>query len=173
MRPDVAIIQLDSFQKKDFDRLISWIDNEALLITIAGTEFTFPLTHEQLHRYLLVPESHLFNAVDTAEKKVVGHAQLIKSGDGTYKIDKLIIGDKTNRGKGRGQAVINALLTYAFENLKAEIVELNVFDWNIAGIKCYEKCGFKVNPGIKQVFKLGDETWETINMVVRKTRELC
>ena len=69
-------------------------------------------------------------------------------------------------------AGINALLAYAFENRNAEIVELNVFDWNIAGIKCYEKCGFKVNPEIRQVFKVGDENWETINMVVRSTREL-
>ena len=166
------MIQLESFQRTDFDRLISWIDNEALLITIAGTEFTFPLTHDQLHRYLLISDSHLFNVVDTADKNVVGHAQLIKSGVGMYKIDKLIIGDKTNRGKGRGQAVINALLAYAFENLNAEIVELNVFDWNIAGIKCYQKCGFKVNPEIKQVFKVGDENWETINMVVRKMRDV-
>jgi RimJ/RimL family protein N-acetyltransferase len=162
------MIHLESFRRSDFDRLISWIDSAELLITIAGNEFTFPLTHDQLDRYLLVSHSHLFNVVDTADKKVVGHAQLIRSGDGMYKIDKLLIGDKTNRGKGRGQAVINALLTYAFENLNAEIVELNVFDWNIAGIKCYEKCGFKVNPGKKQVFKVGDESWDTINMVVKK-----
>jgi len=61
------------------------------------------------------------------------------------------------------------LLAYAFENRNAEIVELNVFDWNIAGIKCYEKCGFKVNPEIKMVFKVGDENRDTINMVVRRT----
>ena len=163
------MIRLEAFQRADFDRFINWIDSAELLITIAGNEFTFPLTPDQLDRYLLVSDSHLFNVVDTADKKVVGHAQLIQSGDGMYKIDKLIIGDKTNRGKGRGQAVINALLTYAFENLNAEIVELNVFDWNVAGIKCYEKCGFKVNPGKKQVFQVGDETWDTINMVVRKT----
>ena len=152
------MILLEPFQPGDFDRLINWIDNEALLITIAGTEFSFPVTHDQLHRYLLLSNSYLFNVVDAADKKVVGHAQLIRSGDRMYKIDKLIIGDKTNRGKGRGQAVINALLTYAFENLGADVVELNVFDWNIAGIKCYEKCGFKVNPDNKQVFKVGDET---------------
>ena len=166
------MIQLEPFLPSEFDRLISWIDNEALLITIAGNEFTFPLTQEQLQRYLLVSDSHLFNAVDATDNNVVGHAQLILSGERMYKIDKLIIGDKTNRGKGTGQAVINALLIYAFEDLNAEIVELNVFDWNIAGIKCYEKCGFKVVPEKKQVFKVGDESWITINMVVRKMREV-
>jgi RimJ/RimL family protein N-acetyltransferase len=162
------MIHLEPFQSEDFDRLVGWIDSEALLITIAGTEFTYPLTHDQLHRYLLVPYSYLFNIVDDTDKKVVGHAQLILSGDGMYKIDKLIIGDQSNRGKGRGQAVINLLLAYAFEKLNAKIVELNVFDWNVAGIKCYEKCGFKINPDKKQVFKMGDENWNTINMLVRK-----
>lgn len=162
------MIQLDPFKSKDFDRLMGWIDSEALLITIAGTEFTYPLTHDQLYRYLLARDSHLFNIVDDTDKKVVGHAQLILSGDGMYKIDKLIIGDQSQRGKGRGQAVIRLLLAYAFEKLNAEIVELNVFDWNIAGIRCYEKCGFKINPEKKQVYKMGDESWNTINMVVRK-----
>jgi RimJ/RimL family protein N-acetyltransferase len=162
------MIHLEPFQPKDFDRLIGWVDSESLLITIAGTEFTYPLTHDQLYRYLLVPNSYLFNIVDDTGNKVVGHAQLILSGEDMYKIDKLIIGDQSNRGKGRGQAVINLLLVYAFEKLNAKIVELNVFDWNIAGIKCYEKCGFKINPDKKQVFKMGDENWNTINMLVRK-----
>ena len=125
------MIRLEPFQPGNFDRLISWIDSEALLITIAGTEFSFPLTHDQLHRYLLISDSYLFNVVDADDQEVVGHAQLIRSGDKMYKIDKVIIGDKSNRDKGRGQHVINALLAYAFENLNAEIVELNVFDWNI------------------------------------------
>lgn len=162
------MIQLEPFQSRDFDRLIGWIDSETLLITIAGTEFTYPLTHDQLYRYLLIPDSYLFNVVDDTDKKVVGHAQLILSGGGMYKIDKLIIGDQSNRGKGLGQALIRLLIAYAFGKLNAEIVELNVFDWNIAGIKCYEKCGFKINPEKKQVYQMGDESWSTINMVVRK-----
>ena len=35
---DLSMIQLEPFQRTDFDRLINWIDNEALLITIAGAE---------------------------------------------------------------------------------------------------------------------------------------
>lgn len=163
------MIELKPFRPSDFDRLIRWIDSEALLITIAGTEFSYPLTHDQLHRYLLVPDSYLFNVVENADK-VVGHAQLIVSGEGMYKIDKLIIGDTSNRGKGRGQAVIHSLLAYAFDKLNAETVELNVFDWNTAGIKCYEKCGFKINPGKTQMFSMGDETWKAINMVVRRDK---
>ena len=46
------MIQLTAFSAADFDRFISWIDSEALLITIAGTVFSYPLTAVQLETYL-------------------------------------------------------------------------------------------------------------------------
>jgi RimJ/RimL family protein N-acetyltransferase len=41
---------------------------------------------------------------------------------------------------------MNELLDYSFRELDMNEVELNVYDWNIAGIKCYEKVGFVINP---------------------------
>ena len=162
------MIKLTPFTKADFDKFISWIDNEDLLITIAGTVFTFPVTNDQLQKYLDDETSHSFNIIDTSNDNVIGHAEIVLSGDNLYKIDKLIIGDKSNRGKGIGQQVIIALLDYAFTKLNAETVELNVFDWNIAGIKCYEKCGFVMNPAKQATFKSGNETWIALNMTVEK-----
>ena len=162
------MIKLTPFTKADFDKFISWIDNEDLLITIAGTVFTFPVTNDQLQKYLDDETSHSFNIIDTSNDNVIGHAEIVLSGDNLYKIDKLIIGDKSNRGKGIGQQVIIALLDYAFTKLNAETVELNVFDWNIAGIKCYEKCGFTMNPSKQATFKSGNETWTALNMTVEK-----
>lgn len=162
------MIKLTPFTQKEFDKLISWIDNEELLITIAGSVFSFPLTRNQLQKYLDDEKSHSFNIVDLSNDQVIGHAEIVLSGDNMYKIDKLIVGDKSNRGKGIGQYVINELLDYAFTKLNAGTVELNVFDWNIAGIKCYEKCGFIMNPAKQATFKAGDETWTALNMTVEK-----
>jgi RimJ/RimL family protein N-acetyltransferase len=159
-----TMIQLEPFTEADFDRLISWIDSPELLLTIAGPVFTYPLTADQLQRYRTDPKSHSFNVVDATTKKVVGHAEIVTMGNGIFKIDKLIIGDTSIRGKGIGQAVINQLLDYSFSSLKATTVELNVFDWNIAAIKCYEKCGFKVNPDKQSTFQMGDEQWIALNM---------
>ena len=85
------------------------------------------------------------------------------------KIDKLIIGDKSNRGKGTGQKVIEALLDYSFTKLDAQVVELNVFDWNTAGIRCYEKCGFQFNQDKQANFQVGDKAWLALNMTVEKS----
>lgn len=160
------MIKLTPFKETDFDKLISWIDNEGLLITIAGTVFTFPLTRGQLQKYFEDEKSLSFNIVEGNE--VIGHAEIVLSGQNLYKIDKLIIGDKSKRGKGTGQLAINALLDHAFTQLEAEIVELNVFDWNIAGIKCYEKCGFIMDPAKQATFKSGNETWTALNMKIEK-----
>jgi RimJ/RimL family protein N-acetyltransferase len=167
------MIRLEPFTQSDFDTFISWIDNEELLITIAGTVFSHPLTIEQLQTYLEDKNSHSFNIVDLSQGKVIGHAEIILSGHSTLKIDKLIIGDKligdkSNRGKGIGQEVINELLAYSFVDLGAKTVELNVFDWNIGEIRCYEKCGFVMNPAKQGTFRVGDKSWVALNMAIEK-----
>ena len=162
------MIKLTPFSKSNFDTLIFWIDNEELLITIAGTDFAYPLTGEQLQTYLDDKNSHSFNIVDFSQDKTIGHAEIVRSGESIFKIDKLIIGDKSNRGKGIGQKVINELLNYSFTELKAKTVELNVFDWNIGGIKCYEKCGFVMNPQKQATFEIGDKSWIALNMAIDK-----
>jgi RimJ/RimL family protein N-acetyltransferase len=164
------MIRLEPFTKSDFDRLISWIDTKELLTTIAGDDFTFPLTSHQLLTYLEEEKSLPFNLVDIFESKIVGHAQVLIKEKGLCKIDKLLVGDMSIRGQGIGQAAINSLLRYSFENLNATVVELNVFDWNVAGIRCYEKCGFIKNESKSQVFRVESSTWTAINMTIDKSR---
>jgi RimJ/RimL family protein N-acetyltransferase len=72
------------------------------------------------------------------------------------------------RGRGLGQQVMNALLKYAFENLSVHTVELNVFTWNIAGIKCYEKVGFSNNPSQESYFEVNGNTWIGLNMTMTR-----
>jgi RimJ/RimL family protein N-acetyltransferase len=162
------MIKIEPFNPSDFDLLISWIDNEELLVTIAGRVFSYPLTNEQLQNYLQLESSYSFTIVDAEQNIKIGHAEIILSGEDTFKIDKLIIGDKSNRGKGIGQEVINGLLEYSFTKLDAKTIELNVFDWNIAGIRCYEKCGFIINPNKQASIQIGDKTWTALNMTIGK-----
>lgn len=163
------MVKLTPFNSLDFDDFISWIDNRELLVTIAGTAFSYPLSSEQLQNYLALENSHSFTIIDTEQNKKVGHAEVVLSGEKTYKIDKLIIGDKANRGRGIGEKVINELLDFSFQNLNALIVELNVFDWNIGGIKCYQKCGFIMNEEGSTNFQVGDKNWTALNMTIKRT----
>jgi RimJ/RimL family protein N-acetyltransferase len=163
------MVQLTTFGKADFDTLISWIGNEALLVQIAGRYFTFPLTAEQLEHYLLDDKSIAFNIVDTESNNVIGHAEIILAGGGLCKIDKLIIGNTAQRGKGYGGTVIHLLLQYCFAQLNAAEAELNVYDWNIAGMRCYEKAGFTYT-GILQQTAINGEIWTAKNMRIDRNK---
>lgn len=165
------MISLTRFQEKDFDRLIRWIDSPELLITIAGNVWSYPVTATQLQHYLDDPKSYAFNLVVTPQDVVIGHAEIILNSDGSCKIDKLLI-DPSYRGKGLCVDIINALSHYAFGTLNVHSVELNVFDWNTAGIRCYERAGFSFNSEKKQLFKVGDKSWTAVNMSLTKNRFL-
>jgi len=161
------MIKLKPFTSDDFQQLISWIHSKELLVTIAGNYFSYPLTVEQLNAYLKDVNSHSFNIVDTATNRIIGHAEIYKTGNGIYKIDKLIIGDTASRGKGLCQPVMKALADHAFIQLQAKTVELNVFDWNTAAIRCYQKSGFVINADKTALFTIGDEQWTALNMIAQ------
>lgn len=169
------MIRLEQFTESDFDRLISWVDNKELLIAIAGVDFTFPLTRRQLSTYLSQKNSCSFNIVYNLTGEAIRHAEILVKQDGLCKIDKLLIGDSAIRGRGIGQATVNSLLHYSFRELHASEVELNVFDWNTAGIKCYEKCGFVKTAGSDQIFDFDGNRWTAFNMKIPRSRwqELC
>jgi RimJ/RimL family protein N-acetyltransferase len=164
------MIKLEPFTPDDFGRLISWIDNKELLMKIAGPNFSFPLTVGQLQRYLNDKNSLAFNVVDVSNDDIIGHAEICLSDNGTCKLDKVLIGEKSNRGKGVGLQLINELVKYSFEKLDVREVELNVYDWNIAGIKCYEKAGFSFNYNKKMTITINNEVWTALNMTLDKEK---
>lgn len=163
-----TIIKLEPFTTADFGTLISWIDSRELLITIAGTVFSYPLTDPQLQKYLNDKKSYAFNVVDVEQSKVIGHAEIYLTDDEICKLDKVLIGDRSNRGKGLGLLLINELLYYSFARLGVRMVELNVYDWNISGLKCYEKAGFTLNPNKKMFTKADGIDWVVLNMTITR-----
>lgn len=133
---------------------------------------TYPLTAEQLQKYVDDKKSLPFNIVDTDTNKVIGHSEIIVVDEVMCKLDKVLIGEPAARGKGTGLQIIQELLKYSFEKLNTQLVELNVYDWNIAGLKCYEKAGFKINPDKKQFTQLQGATWTALNMTIDRDRWL-
>lgn len=164
------MIKLEPFGPADFDRFILWIGNKELLLQIAGPYFSYPLTPAQLQNYLNDNNSFAFNIVDTLSNSVIGHAEIIPGDNKVCKLDKVLIGDETNRGKGIGRYIINLLLAFSFENLEAEKVELNVFDWNIGAIKSYERSGFIINYDKQMTMDVDGAIWIALNMVIDKEK---
>jgi RimJ/RimL family protein N-acetyltransferase len=67
------------------------------------------------------------------------------------------IGNSDYRSKGYGTEALKLFLNYLFNELGLRKVKLNVFCFNKRAIRCYEKCGFKVD-GInrKELYRNGE-----------------
>ncbi len=55
----------------------------------------------------------------------------------------IFIGDKNYRNKGYGTEAIKLLLEYGFRYMNLYNIKLDLMEFNIRALKCYEKCGFR------------------------------
>ena len=163
------MIKLETFDKDSYEDLISWINSEEQLMQFAGPAFTFPLTKEQLEISLSDQSRCAFKVVNCKTNVAIGHSEIYLTDHSAY-LGRIIIGDKELRGKGLGQQIVNLLLDFVFSKLDQIEVELNVFDWNVEAIKCYEKVGFVINPNKKSERKIKNRVWTAINMTIDKLK---
>lgn len=167
------MIDLETFEQSDFQYLKKWINTEEELVQFAGAIFDFPLTKNQIEDYLKDEKRKVYRVVFKTEKgkKNIGIAELYDHSEKTNKIARVLIGEKSVRGKGIGTYLINELVRHSFEYDEKEIVTLNVYDWNIPAIKCYEKVGFVKTTRETKITHFKDENWKAIEMRIHLNKE--
>jgi RimJ/RimL family protein N-acetyltransferase len=92
----------------------------------------------------------LWAIADQESNICLGHA-------GLYHVDHrvrasefgILIGDSSRWGKGIGREVTSAILTYGFDELNMNRVELSVLQSNAPAIRLYQSLGF-VEEGVKR-----------------------
>jgi diamine N-acetyltransferase len=76
----------------------------------------------------------------------------------------ILIGEPSARGKGYGTEAASLMLDYAFTALGLHNVRLHVLEYNLAGIRAYEKAGFReIGRRTKCHFASG-RWWDIIHM---------
>ncbi|WP_163970311.1 GNAT family N-acetyltransferase [Oceanobacillus halotolerans] len=167
------MVELRYFDHADFKQLINWVDSPQFLIQWAGPGFTYPLDEKQLERYLDNANEkgatlYIYKVVLAETGKVVGHISLDKIDrvNRSARVCRVLVGDKTVRGRGVGQQMMDAILKIAFRDLDMHRVSLGVFDFNYAAIACYEKAGFQKEGLKRDVAKVGDAYWSLWEMSI-------
>lgn len=160
------MITLRPFTKAHFFWLDKWIESKRELFQFAGSLFDFPIQDMQKDSYLSDNKRLPFQML--ADKTVVGHIEIYQESDEQAKLCRILVGEKSTRGKGIGEAAITLALDHCFTELSCKKVHLNVYDWNISAIKCYEKCGMKINPHVTSITHFENEKWVAINMSITK-----
>ncbi len=70
------------------------------------------------------------------------------------------IGVRDLRGLGYGTDAIRALLPYAFEVVRLEKLYLGVYDFNEAGLRCYERLGFRYEGRLRHQIYYAGQYWD-------------
>ena len=161
------MIRLEKFDRGDYHNLISWIDSKEMLVQIAGRQMQFPVTVEQLDLSQSDKNRFAFSIVWNETNQSIGHCELYLL-ENSARIDRIIIGDKSMKGKGICGMLMSLLLQYGFHELNLPMLELNVFDWNTAAIKCYEKAGLARNFNKTMEMEINGRTWIAFNMFINK-----
>jgi RimJ/RimL family protein N-acetyltransferase len=166
-------IDLRPFERKDFSRLIEWIKSPEFLLQWAGPIFRFPLDEPQLERYLEKshgdqPPRRIAKAVNIDTNEVIGHIELddIDWHNKSARLCRVLVGESSFRGRGVGVQMAKKLLEVGFNELGLHRVELVVFDFNEAAIRCYERVGFVKEGRLRDARKFGSEYWSLYQMSI-------
>jgi len=77
---------------------------------------------------------------------------------------RMLIGDPADRGKGFGTEVARLMLEHAFNVLGLHNVMLNVFGFNAAGHRAYDKAGFRELGRRRECVPRDGKLWDEIFM---------
>ena len=162
------MIRLEKFTEDDFDQFIGWMDNEKFMYQFGGASFTFPVTVEQLDKYIVDPAHRIYRVVDSATSRVIGHGSISHHNEKnkSARLCRILIADEQDRSKGYGRNLIQALLKICFEELALHRVDLGVMEFNKAAIRCYQSCGFKIEGTMRESFVIDGEYCSVHNMSI-------
>lgn len=145
------MIELVPLRKQNFAKLVEYNRDKGpdFLHQWAGLGYYYPLTEEQLAaRYALSLQekknSNFITFEIILEKTTfIGTIELFDIDKKTLRatMGRFLLFDEY-RGKGLGGEVIRALFRIAKNLYNIEELRLNVYEFNIAAQRCYEKAGF-------------------------------
>jgi RimJ/RimL family protein N-acetyltransferase len=136
----------------------------------AGPIFSFPVTKAQLLKYSTAKDRKAFSIEDVGANKIIGHGEINKIDyrNKNARLCRILVADENDRNKGYGSQIISGLLQIGFNDLGLHRIDLGVFEFNKPAIKCYEKCGFKIEGLLRDSFVIGDEFYSVYNMSILK-----
>jgi len=165
------MLTFEPFTSDDFDRLISWIENEEDLIQFAGTYFSYPLTKSQLDEYIKSKDRQPLKIKLTESGEFIGHCELNYS-ERFPRLSRILIGQKEIRNKGVGLNIVRGMIEMIKQSSsQTNIIELIVFEWNVNAINCYKKAGFYIREDWEDIVIINNKKWRAVSMYLELTNK--
>jgi RimJ/RimL family protein N-acetyltransferase len=139
-------VRFRAYEKTDIDECLKWINDPEVTATLM---MRYPVSRFQEEKWIeSMLEStdgrHKVFAMETKDGIYLGGIGLHNVNWESRNAEAgIVIGKKEYWNKGYGTDAMMTLLDFAFHQMNLHRVYLRVYDFNLRGIKSYEKCGFK------------------------------
>ena len=142
---------LRALEENDLPHFVRWI-NDPGTRRFMYMRFPLSMTEEEnwWQSFISSQGDYLF-AIEALDGTYIGNIGLhgIQPENRQARLG-IIIGEKAYWGQGYGTDAIQAMLGWAFGYLNLNRVALTVFAYNERAIRCYQKCGFRHEGGMRQ-----------------------
>ncbi|MCY4436046.1 MAG: GNAT family protein [Chloroflexi bacterium] len=145
-----------------------WYNNFYTLRTLGATPLPLTLEQDERQHERLIANAKTdisFTIYERCGSRPIGNAGLL---DVDYRNRTaelaLAIAEPDARGKGYGTEATQLVVDYAFTALGLHNVMLTVFEYNLAGIRVYNKTGFKEFGRRRESVFMGGKLWDMILM---------
>lgn len=167
-------VTLRALERADAPTILPWVNDQEVIQHLLIHRPTNLAMEEAFIDTVTRSDGDLvFGICERATGKLIGVA-------GLHRIDHknrhglfgIFIGSAASRGKGHGTEATAMVVRYAFDTLNLNRVWLNVYEDNKAGIRAYEKVGFRKEGVLRQDSYRRGRYWNTIVMgIVRADRK--
>lgn len=142
------LVSLRRLREEDLERLEAWWNDPEWMMFQAGTIAPAPSTPtiEMFRTWSSNKDAsgYGFSIQDNTSENLVGHVTL-------WGIDPVVrsatlgimIGSE-HVGRGFGADAVKVIMRFVFEELGLNKMELTVWEYNLRGIRTYEKTGFRI-----------------------------
>jgi len=144
-------IRLRAIERSDIPAFVRWFNDPEVTQYL---QTYMPMSQAQEERWFesqLEQRDGFIFGIETLEGKLIGNLGLVhidwknrRAGLG------IALGEKAYWGQGYGTDAITALLGFAFNQMNLHSVHLTTYEYNKRAIRCYEKCGFKLEGRMRQ-----------------------
>lgn len=161
-------LYLSPVNSDEVDAYLKWMNEDKTLAVNFG-QYPLMVSSKNDLNWLYEPPKnmHRFAIVLYDNDELIGNISL-------HNIDHLnrnafigiFIGGEENRNKGYGAEAIRLILDYGFKTMNMHSINLTVHADIVAGIKCYEKVGFREVGRLPEVFFINGKYVDKIYMSI-------
>jgi RimJ/RimL family protein N-acetyltransferase len=169
-------VRLREYRKEDIPLRLNYLNDAEVCCNITP-DVPYPITLREEEKWFeaitAVSDTYKFAIEAIEDNQFIGGCS-INGVDWKNSVVTIgiFIGSKKHRSRGFGTDAMKILLKFIFLQMNINKVRLTVYSYNQSAIRCYEKCGFKVEGVLRQEIYKDGKRYDKIAMGLLKEEYL-